>query len=174
MSDAMLMEQTLSKLFGAGGMGLCIKDANRKVLFQNQPCLDACGNQQAEVCKKGCMELFICNDLCPARAEGAQLFSNQRVGDQFMDIVLLNNNEQIISMLYPVNAKHEREIEFFKDKGLSKREMQIVQMVVQGMTNSEIIKDLAISKATLKTHLNNIYKKLPAESRFGFRRRAIQ
>ena len=88
-------------------------------------------------------------------------------------MVLLNDGENIITLVYPVTDKHSRELEYFKDKGLSKREYEIVEMVVRGMTNSEIVKNLTISKATLKTHLNNIYKKLPAESRLGFRRRAM-
>ena len=119
------------------------------------------------------MEFYLCNEACPSRAEGAQLFANKTIKNQYVDMVLLNNGENIVTLIYPVNDKHSKELEYFRDKGLSKREREIVEMVVRGMTNSEIVKTLEISKATLKTHLNNIYKKLPVESRLGFRRRAL-
>jgi len=169
------MEETLTRIFGRGGeIGLCVKDSERKVSFQNDLSIELCGEQLSNICKKGCMDLYVSNELCPARGLGAQLFTNKRIKDQFVDIVVLNNGREIVTLLYPVAVKHERELAFFKDKGLSKREFEIVERVVRGATNSEIIKELAITKATLKTHLNNIYKKLPPESRIGFRRRAMQ
>lgn len=168
------MDDYLKKLFGPGGIGICVKDASRKVVFQNEICDRLCGNQSSTVCKKNCMEKYVFNDLLPSRSEGAQLFSNKKINNSYWDIVLMNTGKELVTLLYPVGNKHEKELEFFKDKGLSKREFEIVERVVRGMTNSEIIKELGITKATLKTHLNNVYKKLPPESRLGFRRRAIQ
>lgn len=167
------MDDALKRLFGPNGMGLCIKDLDRKVLFQNEACRSFCGDMTDKACGKGCMEYYTTNELCPSRSEGAHVYPNKPAKDQLVDMIVVNNSAEIVTMLYPVSKKHEKEMEFFTDKGLSRRELEIVGMVVRGMTNSEIVKKLAISKATLKTHLNNVYKKLPPESRQGFRRRAL-
>jgi len=168
------MDNHLRQLFGPAGMGLCIKDTHRKVLYQNEVCKEHCGNMEGSPCNKGCMCCYVSNEKNPSRNEGVQLYTDRKCKDQFLDMVIVNDGERLITMLYNVSKKHERELEYFTDKGLSKRELQVVRMVVQGQTNSEIVKALKISKATLKTHLNNIYKKLPAEGRVGFRRRAMK
>lgn len=48
---------------------------------------------------------------------------------------------------------------------LTDREQEIVQWVVQGMTNKEIASQLGISEKTVKTHLSNIFKKLNVSRR---------
>jgi DNA-binding NarL/FixJ family response regulator len=49
---------------------------------------------------------------------------------------------------------------------LSKRELEILQLVAQGLTNEEIGKTIFISPKTVKTHLNNIFDKLQVKNRF--------
>ena len=48
---------------------------------------------------------------------------------------------------------------------LTKREKEIVLLVIKGFTNKEISNNCYISISTLKTHLNNIYKKTNASDR---------
>jgi DNA-binding NarL/FixJ family response regulator len=48
---------------------------------------------------------------------------------------------------------------------LTPREMQILQCVADGMGNREIAEDLSISRATVETHVHNIYRKLSVTSR---------
>jgi DNA-binding CsgD family transcriptional regulator len=47
------------------------------------------------------------------------------------------------------------------------RERQIVQLLMQGMTNRQIAQTLGIAEDTVKKHLHHVYKKL------GVRRRAL-
>jgi LuxR family transcriptional regulator, positive regulator of biofilm formation len=49
---------------------------------------------------------------------------------------------------------------------LSRREVDILAMIVEGATNEEIADKLCISKHTVKTHLYNIFKKIDVKSRF--------
>jgi len=49
---------------------------------------------------------------------------------------------------------------------LSKREKQIVDKVLLGKTNSQVALELDIKERTVKTHLNNIYRKTSTKSRF--------
>jgi NarL family two-component system response regulator LiaR len=48
---------------------------------------------------------------------------------------------------------------------LSDREVEILELVVQGMSNSEIGDQLFISRSTVKNHISSIFGKLHADSR---------
>jgi DNA-binding CsgD family transcriptional regulator len=68
---------------------------------------------------------------------------------------LLSNN-QLISLLKEINClKHE-----LKLKSLTRRESEIIKLIVNGHTDKTIGTNLSISLATAKTHRNKILKKL--------------
>ncbi|MCL6273629.1 helix-turn-helix transcriptional regulator [Muricauda sp. 2012CJ35-5] len=48
---------------------------------------------------------------------------------------------------------------------LTPQEQKIVQLIMEDKTNKEIAADLFISHSTIKTHINNLYKKLNVSSR---------
>lgn len=61
---------------------------------------------------------------------------------------------------------------------LSEREMEVLSRLAKGMTNKDIARDLFISQATVKSHVENILRKLGAADRAGavaegFRRKLI-
>ncbi|MBI3534739.1 MAG: helix-turn-helix transcriptional regulator [Deltaproteobacteria bacterium] len=93
--------------------------------------------------------------------------------EQYFDVAIINNGENLMTVYYPLTKKYKRQLNYLQEKGLSKREMQIMAMVAKGATNSEIGTKLSISKATLKTHLNNIYKKLPKNSGIEFQQKRL-
>jgi two-component system response regulator DegU len=49
---------------------------------------------------------------------------------------------------------------------LTKREVEILRLVAEGLTNEEIGKRIFISEKTVKTHLTNIFDKLKVNNRF--------
>ena len=49
---------------------------------------------------------------------------------------------------------------------LTRRELEILRLVAEGMTNEEIGKKIFISEKTVKTHLTNIFDKLKVNNRF--------
>jgi DNA-binding NarL/FixJ family response regulator len=51
-------------------------------------------------------------------------------------------------------------------ESLTKREMEILTLVAEGLTNDEIGKKVFISEKTVKTHLTNIFDKLQVNNRF--------
>jgi len=51
-------------------------------------------------------------------------------------------------------------------KALTKRELEILRLVAEGLTNDEIGKKIFISEKTVKTHLTNIFDKLKVNNRF--------
>ena len=48
---------------------------------------------------------------------------------------------------------------------LSARELQVLNLIGEGLSNREIANELVIATGTVKTHINNIYGKLEVRSR---------
>lgn len=48
---------------------------------------------------------------------------------------------------------------------LTDRQLQVYQLIISGKSNKEIMSTLFIEQSTLKTHINQIYKKLGVASR---------
>lgn len=48
---------------------------------------------------------------------------------------------------------------------LSKREMEVLELVARGLTNSQIAEQLKLSGETVKTHIRHIYEKLSVKHR---------
>ena len=49
--------------------------------------------------------------------------------------------------------------------GLTTRELEVVRLIAQGHSNTEIAAELFVSDATVKTHINHIFSKLGARDR---------
>ena len=58
--------------------------------------------------------------------------------------------------------------------GLSAREVQVLRLVAQGLTDSEVAEQLVISHRTVTTHLTSIYRKLSINSRAAAARFAAE
>lgn len=50
-------------------------------------------------------------------------------------------------------------------ESLTEREMQVLQLIDQGLSNAEIAERLTLASSTVKTHINNLYGKLGVQSR---------
>jgi LuxR family transcriptional regulator, maltose regulon positive regulatory protein len=50
-------------------------------------------------------------------------------------------------------------------EALSERELEVLQLIAAGKTNRRISSELFVSVSTVKTHINNVYRKLDAHSR---------
>lgn len=57
---------------------------------------------------------------------------------------------------------------------LSEREVQIIDLVANGLTNHEIAEKLEISKRTVDNHISNILTKTKTENRVSLVRWALQ
>jgi DNA-binding CsgD family transcriptional regulator len=58
--------------------------------------------------------------------------------------------------------------------GLSAREVEVLKLVTQGLTNARIARELFISPNTVNRHLNSVYRKLNVTSRAAATRFATQ
>jgi len=53
------------------------------------------------------------------------------------------------------------------DLGLTRRELQLVQMIARGLTNKEIAAQLNLSENTIKNHVHRMLRKIGAQDRIG-------
>ncbi|MBK9109529.1 MAG: helix-turn-helix transcriptional regulator [Saprospiraceae bacterium] len=49
--------------------------------------------------------------------------------------------------------------------GLTERQREVYNLIISGKTNKEIMTELFIEQSTLKSHINQIYKKIEIKSR---------
>jgi DNA-binding NarL/FixJ family response regulator len=79
------------------------------------------------------------------------------------DIPVADTFEEIaLGQLEPITPlQHDDAVE-----SLTRRELEILRLVAEGMTNEEIGKKIFISEKTVKTHLTNIFDKLKVNNRF--------
>lgn len=58
--------------------------------------------------------------------------------------------------------------------GISKREMDVLKLLVAGMSNREIADALFVSESTVKTHVSNLFSKLDVKRRTQAINKAIE
>ena len=92
------------------------------------------------------------------------------------DLELQQKNSELQNYILQVNelkdqSKHLSEVnqedftEKFKSFDLSKREIEVLTNIANGLSNDEIAKEMFVSKNTIKTHIKNIYMKLDVKNR---------
>jgi DNA-binding NarL/FixJ family response regulator len=59
----------------------------------------------------------------------------------------------------------EKDLDIRLSLGLTRRELEVLELIREGRTNPEIARELRISVGTVKNHVNAILKKLRVESR---------
>ncbi|MFN8578955.1 MAG: LuxR C-terminal-related transcriptional regulator [Candidatus Sericytochromatia bacterium] len=72
--------------------------------------------------------------------------------------------ESILVLFYQKNKNSLKENDL-DALTLTKREIELIEMLEQNLTNNEICEKLYLSINTIKTHIKNIYKKLDAKNR---------
>jgi DNA-binding CsgD family transcriptional regulator len=81
----------------------------------------------------------------------------------------------IMVLLERVIEKHRTDYARIKDEfGLTKREIDVLMHICNGLTNREISEDLGISEYTVKDHIKNLMRKMNAGSRSEIISRTIQ
>jgi predicted DNA-binding protein (UPF0251 family) len=157
-----LSTHLVSSLSGPN-LGLCVKNENSEIQFQNQACAQSCGEMTGKVCEKGCSDSYFKSLGQESIPDGIHYLNSSNVDGSVMDSVIIKEGSSITTAFYPRKESIEAQFEILSGYNLSGREKEILQLVLQRVTRKQIAEQLNISFSTLKTHLNNIYKKLPRE-----------
>jgi DNA-binding NarL/FixJ family response regulator len=99
----------------------------------------------------------------------AYLLKGMTIDDLLRTIRLVHSGKTSIS---PAIA--EKLAERMGTQQLTARELAVLERIVAGRANKEIASDLAISEATVKTHVNNLLSKLGVSDRTNAATVAIQ
>ena len=145
--------------------GICIKNTAQFVESQDELCKKICGDQTGKKCEKGCMEAFSQIDKEDSLRFGFHHFKNIEVDGQKIDAVVFFDGEELTTHMVPRKILSEKSLQTMLQQGLSAAELNVVRLMLDGLSNNEIAEKLFISRSTLKTHINNIYKKVPESLR---------
>lgn len=154
-----MTEQPLDDVLAAKGIGVCVRDAQQRVISQNEHCSSICGDRTGNICDEGCVSQCKQDTARAEDSEGSRLYADSDMFGEHCDVTVIQTGDKRVTLLQPLEARHQRALSAFIDAGLSEREMAVIQLVVQGLTNSEICTQLNIARATLRTHLNRAYRK---------------
>jgi len=85
----------------------------------------------------------------------------------WLGLKLTKNKEVLIVKEVPVPASQPFALneERVKDLGITKRELEILELIARGMSNREIAEKLFVSENTVKTHSSRLFDKLSAKRR---------
>ena len=76
---------------------------------------------------------------------------------------MLINNDKDFLFSSPIVVKNMKT--YLQERGLSKRESEVVILVVQGLTNKQVADRLCVAEKTVKFHLTNVYKRMKISRR---------
>jgi DNA-binding CsgD family transcriptional regulator len=140
---------SLNTLNSAASFGLCLRDKDFFVLYQNVIAKKICGTKKGKCL--GCR-----------LSEKRHLSIRQRVKiDRIVcHVIQLKSGLQYTSILNPIleiDLALQQEI---KSK-LTPGEYRLLDHFFEGLSKKELAQKMFLSLSTIKTHLNNIYKKIP-------------
>lgn len=150
----------LDEALDSAKVGVCVKDRDARVLQQNDICRDVCGQREGSVCTDGCMLLHAGDSSRQWKNWGCSVYRNSQIHDAHYDVALICSDDRIVTFLQPLAEIHQLALAHYRDKGLTRRELEVVSWLIRGKTNAQICEQLTISRATLRTHLNSLYGKL--------------
>lgn len=116
-------------------------------------------------CIKGSSELKLKHGMnCTVHGD---LWVDSRLAEHLLTYVLsLKDSQEQEEKDYPArvsaDANEQKEKEYAL---LTDRELEVLNLIVEGLSNSEIGESLNISTNTVKTHIKHIFEKLSAEDR---------
>jgi ATP/maltotriose-dependent transcriptional regulator MalT len=144
--------ELINNSFGDEELGVCIRDSQKNVTFQNKASQSICGNQVGSECT-----------LCPEQDTPLNLVmeQNQSINGTDCQLVRIQNHSSEMTVLQPISTQKQLLLEEIQKRNLTQQELKIANLLIEGMSNSVILKEVGIQKSTLKTHLNHIYQKAP-------------
>ncbi|WP_432664981.1 LuxR C-terminal-related transcriptional regulator [Wukongibacter baidiensis] len=167
--------QLSKKCYSNLPIGVIILDNNFEVIDFNEASKEIC-NYISE--SYDCGEGFECIiNLIFSRVTKSRLNSNNTIfiplesyNIELIPIFITNMYDELerFFYLYITNIETEKIVKLEKARrkyNLTKRESEVVDLVLEGLRNKEIADKLHVSPHTIKTHIENIFKKMEINNR---------
>ena len=114
-------------------------------------------NLAATISRTGCFDAAVC-----AMRASPRLLAASTLNDPMRRVIVVAAARSTDAALSAAIGERQPKR---SAKNLSARELEVLHLVAEGFHNDGIAKRLFISPKTVKTHLQNIYKKLDVKSR---------
>lgn len=174
---ALITEEILELVRSRSSPGVLILDRDHKVLYANQEALSLLKNtgeippEMRTLCDEAQSQESNNQSAVESKGHCALLW---REGEPpcSMRAILIGAQEierpatHVMVLVENVTEQHGLNLKKAKSQyGLTDREIEVVALLAQGLTNKEIGSKLFISEHTIKDHIKNIMKKMSAASR---------
>jgi len=83
----------------------------------------------------------------------------------WLGLKLTKKKEVVVVKEVPVSQPFALNEQRLKDLGITRRELEILELIAQGLSNREIADKLFVSENTVKTHSSRLFDKLSARRR---------
>ena len=83
----------------------------------------------------------------------------------WLGLKLTKKKEVLVVKEVPVTQPFALNEQRLKDLGITRRELEILELIAQGLSNREIADKLFVSENTVKTHSSRLFDKLSARRR---------
>jgi DNA-binding CsgD family transcriptional regulator len=83
----------------------------------------------------------------------------------WLGLKLTKKKEVLVVREVPVTQPFALNEQRLKDLGITRRELEILELIAQGLSNREIADKLFVSENTVKTHSSRLFDKLSARRR---------
>lgn len=145
-------------------IGMCVRNADGFVLERNQVAISTCGQFCDQICMREIRSVM--QEGLENKKAGFHLYPKIKTTEaKIADMVVAVVGPRVMTFVYPLDVQIEQDLAKYKDFKLTVSETRILGQLLVGKNNQDIADKLFISRATLKKHLNNIYKKIPKEMR---------
>lgn len=139
--------------------GIIIVNGNQNITFYN----DAAKKIIATICPNTSVEEFFHNSFNSHLSEEENIIDMDGWKVKVIPLKMRQNptSKKYSIYLYPQEKKKSNDLKAL----LSKRELEVFDLVLKGYTNEQISEELWISINTVKKHLRNMYEKLGVSNR---------
>jgi DNA-binding NarL/FixJ family response regulator len=156
-AEIVLLDYDLPGMNGAAGLDRFVQK------YPKVRCAIFSGNPDAEVATdalaRGASGVIPKNISATAFFHALKLI---QVGEKFIPAEIY---EEIVARAKTRSRKSRSAKPFIRRTGLSRREVEVLAALVQGISNRKIGEQLGVKEVTIKLHLRRIYKKINVSNR---------
>lgn len=154
----------LQSLLLESGIIYCIRDSENNITYQNRNSKKKCSHLGHLLCQNRCLPHIKASSKINEVEFGPHYLKHKFIEGIEYDIILFKSFTKTLILLFPlkdqlINLKNK-----WSKKGITPREIEILTLKFYNKKNLDIAKTLFISKSTVKTHINNIFKKIGNQS----------